>query len=239
MTTTTTTAVATSGTDAATRAQLTAGVIAGPLFITTALLQAGLRPGFDLTRHPISLLSLGDLGWIQIVNFIVAGTLLIVFSLGLARRLRPGAARLWAPILFAIGGFGMILGGVFPPDAALGFPVGAPEGIPPSLSFHGLMHAVAPPVAFTAIVAGIAVAARRIWLDGHRGAAVLSWIAAGVCFVLSLPGWPLFSILLLVAVGIGLGWVCGYAIWLLRTDAALRPRTASGTQRTEVRGTAR
>ena len=48
---------------------LACGIAAGPLFLTVGLTQAFLRDGFDLSRHPLSLLSLGDLGWVQIANF--------------------------------------------------------------------------------------------------------------------------------------------------------------------------
>ena len=33
----------------------------------------------------MSLLSLGDLGWIQITNFVVSGLLLVAFGVGVAR----------------------------------------------------------------------------------------------------------------------------------------------------------
>ena len=45
-----------------TRALLAAGVVAGPLFYVMVGIQALTRPGFDIRRHPLSLLSLGDLG---------------------------------------------------------------------------------------------------------------------------------------------------------------------------------
>ena len=71
---------------------LACGVVAGPLFIAVALLQALTRQGFDLGRHPLSLLSLGELGWIQITNFVVAGLLTVAFAVGLRRVLHPGRA---------------------------------------------------------------------------------------------------------------------------------------------------
>ncbi len=37
--------------------------------------QAFTCPGFDLRRDAISILSLGDLGWIQVANFVVSGRL--------------------------------------------------------------------------------------------------------------------------------------------------------------------
>ena len=202
------------------RILLLAGLIAGPLFVATAALQAALRDGFDLGRHPISMLSLGDGGWIQIANFIVAGLLLMAFAVGLRRRLRPGVASRWAPILFALCGIGLIIGGAFPPDPALGFPVGAPEGILETLSFAGTVHAVAPPLAFTSLVVGIVVAGRRIAKDGHGALAVASWVIAPLCFLLSLPFWPASSITLFIAVTLGLGWVSAYAAGLLRAGAA-------------------
>ena len=63
-----------------TRALLVCGVVAGPLYVVVALLQVLFRDGFDLGRHPLSLLSLGELGWIQITNFIVGGLLAVGFA---------------------------------------------------------------------------------------------------------------------------------------------------------------
>ncbi|HEV2894210.1 MAG TPA: DUF998 domain-containing protein, partial [Actinomycetota bacterium] len=56
---------------------LACGIVAGPLFLAIGLTQAFTRDGFDLSRHPLSLLSLGDLGWVQIANFVVTGALFI------------------------------------------------------------------------------------------------------------------------------------------------------------------
>lgn len=66
---------ATTGATPATRTLLNCGVIAGPLFLVVAFLHAFSREGFDLKRHPFSMLSLGDLGWIQIANFVSVGLL--------------------------------------------------------------------------------------------------------------------------------------------------------------------
>jgi len=73
---------------------LGAGIVAGPLFVITAGVQAATREGFDLSHQPLSLLSLGDLGWIQITNFILAGLLSLAFAVGVGRALvsGPGAA---------------------------------------------------------------------------------------------------------------------------------------------------
>jgi hypothetical protein len=50
------------------------------------------RPGYDAWQQPISALSLGSGGWVQRVNFVVFGVLLVLSAAGwyrfLSRRLR-------------------------------------------------------------------------------------------------------------------------------------------------------
>src|SRR5688572_25237728 len=87
---------AASPTTSLTRALLAGGVIAGPLYLTVGLAQALTRPGFDLSRHALSLLSNGDLGWIHVTNLIVSGLLVIGAAVGLRRSLTAGRARTWA-----------------------------------------------------------------------------------------------------------------------------------------------
>lgn len=76
-----------------TRALLAWGVVAGPVFVAVAAAQVLIRTGFDPARHPLSLLSLGDAGWVQITNFILAGVLFAVASIGMCRALRRGRVR--------------------------------------------------------------------------------------------------------------------------------------------------
>lgn len=206
-------------TDPMTRTLVTAGAVAGPLFVVVALVQVFTREGFDLTRHPLSLLSLGDLGWVQITNFIVAGVLMLAFAVGTRRSLGAGPARRWAPILFAVYGIGLVLGGAFTADPALGFPLGTPDGYPTEWTFHGTVHAFAPPLAFLALVAVTFVVARRLTWEGHRGYAVWSRVIGITCLVLCMPFGPGASVRLFVGVALGFAWITAYAISLLRTRA--------------------
>ena len=91
MTNSTSTATASaSPSTTSTRLLLGAGVVAGPIFVVTAGVQAATRHGFSLSHQPLSMLSLGDLGWIQITNFVLAGLLSLAFSMGVARWLATG-----------------------------------------------------------------------------------------------------------------------------------------------------
>ena len=105
-----------------TKLMLTGGIIAGPIYIIVGLAQILTREGFDMTRHPLSLMSLGDLGWIQITNFIVTGFLVLLAAIALRplaqadKRLRRGA------FLIGLYAVSVIGGGIFVTDSALGFP---------------------------------------------------------------------------------------------------------------------
>jgi len=196
------------------RRGLIAGVVAGPLFVTTAVTQILTRDGFDLTRHPISLLANGEYGWVQSANFVVAGLLSLLFAYGVAPHLRDGRGAIAGPVLFAVYGVGLIAGGVFKADPAMGFPAGAPAGYPDQLSTSSVIHAFAPPLAFLALVGVCLVLARRFAVEGDRQAAVVTLIVAVVCFLLPLPFGPLHSVRLFVAVILGFAWVTALAVRL-------------------------
>jgi hypothetical protein len=197
---------------------LLAGLVAGPIFVVVAVAQILTREGFDLGRQPMSMLSLGGLGWVQIANFIVGGVLAVAFAVGLRRILRGrGRAATWGPLLIGVYGVGLIAGGVFVPDPALGFPPGAPEGIPSQLSSHALLHAFAPPLAFLALVVACLVFARRFTGEGSRGWAACSVATAVVAFALAAPA---TSVGLFVGVIIGWLWVTALAWRFLREQPA-------------------
>src|ERR1041385_4353426 len=99
-----------------TKALLTCGIVAGPLYIVLGLIQMAIRPGFDITRHSLSLLANGDLGWIQPLNFLVTGVLLLAGAAGLKRALQSGPGYKWAPRMFELYGLGLIGAGLFRAD---------------------------------------------------------------------------------------------------------------------------
>jgi len=220
-----------------TRALLACGAVAGPLYVAVALLQVLSRDGFDLSRHPLSLLSLGDLGWIQITNFVVAGLLAVAFAVGLRRVLHPGRGGTWGPRLVGGYGVGLIAGGVFVADPALGFPPGTPAGIPDpaTWSWHGLLHAFAPPLAFLSLIVACFVLVRRFAALGQRGWAASSAATGVACLALTAwPGQDGLSVRLAVAMVIGWAWVSVLAARLL-ADPAATGSVDAGIQHTATR----
>ncbi|GIG93387.1 DUF998 domain-containing protein [Plantactinospora endophytica] len=196
-----------------TRTLLTCGVLAGPLYIVVVLLQMSTRDGFDITRHPASLLSNGTLGWIQIANFAVSGLLLVAYAIGLRRVLGPAAGRggVWGPRLVGVFGAGMVAAAVFSADPADGFPPGTPPGLPTSVTWSGMLHFLVAGIAFLAVVAACFVFARRFARAGRRGWAVFS-TATGALFlagwmsIFALAGARPANVAFAVAIGLVLVW---------------------------------
>jgi Protein of unknown function (DUF998) len=215
---------------------LACGIAAGPLFLAAWLIQALTRDGFDPRRHPLSLLSLGELGWIQIANFVVTGLLYLACAVGMWRVLHPGRSGTWGPLLVGGLGIGLILAGTFTTDPGAGFPPGAPTGAPEQLSWHGVLHEVGFAVAVVSWTAACFVLARR-------SLALKEWGWVGACLatplaVLVLASWPdpdSLSLRLVLATAIQFGFLAAVAAHLMRgppdapaaTPAARRARRPS------------
>jgi hypothetical protein len=143
-----------------TRALLTCGVVAGPLFLLVVVIQDYTRAGFDPRQHPLSMLSLGDLGWIQITNFVVTGLLDVAYALGLRRAWRHGPGGTFGPLLIGGYGLGLVCAGVFVFEPAWGYPPGSPPGLPANPGARYAMHGAAFFVVFASLVAACFVFAR-------------------------------------------------------------------------------
>ena len=206
---------------------LASGVIAGPLFVGVSLIQAFTREGFDLRRHAISMLSLGDLGWIQVANFLVSGLLTVLFAIGVWKTLRGRGTGTSGPVLIGIFGAGTLAAGLFSTDPAMGFPPGAPAGLPETLSWHAILHGVAFFVAFASLVAACFVFARRFahlrrwpW-TGYSG---LSGIAAPALVALGVANPSGAGVPFILAATVAFAWVAVLAIELLTETASRSSR---------------
>ena len=115
---------------------LSCGVVLGPLFYFVVIAQILTRTSFDISKHPLSLLSLGNAGWIQVANFILTGLLAFACAFGMKRALRSDAGGTWGPLLIGTYGLGMVVAGIFPPDPLPGFPPDALATIPAQMSEH-------------------------------------------------------------------------------------------------------
>lgn len=202
-----------------TRTLLYGGIVGPVLFVGTILVAGATRPGYDPMRHYVSLLSLGDGGWVQVANFVLSGGLIAAFGIGLGRIWRRRGAGPWIAWIVVAVGVALVWDGIFPTDPAQGYPPGsqgpAPDaifGIPSNPTWHALLHFLGSVVTFVGLAAAGVLTARRgtRW----RGPAAKAWT---ICSVLT-------AAIVLVA------WVSGFVTSGL--DGA--PATAGLLQRISV-----
>jgi len=207
-------------TSTSTRPLLGAAIVSAPLWAAVSLAQAATREGFDLTRHPLSMLSNGDLGWLQITNFVLAGLLAAAGAAGLHRVLHGTPGGTWAPRLVLVYGAGMIAAGAFAMDPGQGFPSGTPSGAPEALSWHGYGHMAAGTIAFTALIAACYVLGHHFSRTGHRGAATASRVAGTALLIgngWAMTGGQYGSLTLAVGALTAMLWISAVAARYLRT----------------------
>jgi hypothetical protein len=109
------------------------------LFIVMFLIQGAIREDYTPLRFPISSLSIGTLGWIQITNFIISGTLIFLFAFGLRQATLLIKGSLWISRLIGAVGLGLIGAGIFSSDPVFGYPITSPLAIA-QFTVHGHLH---------------------------------------------------------------------------------------------------
>lgn len=210
---------------AITRSMLGWGVVAGPFYLVFGVLLALTRDGFELSRHALSLLTLGAGGWLQILNFTLTGIMVGVAGWGLLRALDKRGAG----IAVIVAGAAILLAGVFRPDPVDGFPAGAEEAV----SVSGMLHLALGAVEFVAFAVAASLLARLFVTRAEPAGATWSRIAAVVITLAFAVGAALSSgpagvALLWLAVVVGFAWLLTASMWGYRTvphpDLARRPQ---------------
>lgn len=195
------------------RALLFAGIAAGLLFFIVPTIEVFRRPGFDIQRHAISMLSLGDGGWVMKAVFIVCGLLTLMCALGIYMELARGWVRFAAPLLIGAYGLGLILAGVFDAPAGLGFPPGTPQDQAPVMTPSAILHSVAFMVAFSALIASCFVFALYFLHVQQTIWAVISLVAG-----IALPALIGLGISMTMAPGIAFYWAAMLGwLWFVAT----------------------
>lgn len=209
-----------------TKILLACGVVAGPLFVGTFLVEGASRAGYDPLRHPVSSLALGNHGWMQTANFLVAGLLTTGFAVGLRRTLGPPKGSRWGPLLVGAWAVGLLGAGIFVTDPVSGYPVGTTDQLVRH-TWHGALHDLFSLPGFVALLACCLVFGRWFAGRGERGWAIYSTasgVVFGVMFVLASAGFgqteglaDLAGLLQRVAVAVGFGWLTLLAVRCLRS----------------------
>jgi hypothetical membrane protein len=171
-------------------AALAAAGIAGPvMFAVVALVQRLLRSEHRLVALPISALAAGPSGWVQDVNFLVFGSLMIVYAIGLHLGVRPSWVGVVGLAFLVLSGVGLVWAGLFPATDATG-----------TFQDDRVLHIVSFPVTFLSAAIGLIVMSRRMARDPRWQSVATYALATGIAMLVLLlaggglvrpPGAPL------------------------------------------------
>ncbi len=135
------------------------GVVGPAGFVAVFLVLGVVKPGYDARARFVSEGSIGELGWIQIVNFVVFGTMLLAFAAALWNSYGNEASGRTGAGLMAAVGAGLILAGVFVTDPGTKI-----------VSRHGLVHVIASMVVFGGLMLACLAFAWRLHANGRFAA---------------------------------------------------------------------
>lgn len=210
------------------RLLLLCGAIGPLFFIVVFLIEGATRANYDPMRYAISSLSVGEYAWIQIANFLITGSLILAFAIGLRRALRGPSGSVWGPLLVGLLGIGLIGSGIFVTDPLNGYPPGTPL-IPIERTIHGILHDLFGIPVFLGLPITCFVFARFFTRQGERSWAWysrLSGIAMFAEFFVARLGFRLlptypdlaanFGLLQRITITIGFAWLTLLAVYFLK-----------------------
>lgn len=149
------------------------GMVGATLFVLLFTLEGWYRPDYEPLKMFVSALALGARGWIQIFNFMIFGTLLFVFSQGVAVEFPNGKASRGGLIIFRTLAICYFLSGPFVMD-----PANTPTN---QMTFHGTMHGICGGIIFTLMPISCFVFLRRFREDPNWQ--FLQWWTLGLGFI--------------------------------------------------------
>ena len=200
---------------------LFAGVAAALLFFIVPTIEVFRRPAFDISRHAISMLSLGEGGWKMKAVFAVSGVLTFACAVGMFGALGRGWAGIAALLLIGAYGVGLVRAGIYDAPAGLGFPAGTPLDQQPVMTREATLHSVAFMVAFGGLTLACFALGTHFLLEEQLALGVAS-LTAG----LALPGVLAFGVSSKIAPGVAFYWA-GMLGWLWLAITALHLAKAS------------
>jgi hypothetical protein len=154
-----------------------AGMLGAVLFVSVFTVLGSLDPAYSSTRMFVSELSLGPHSWVQILNFVLTGTLVLAFGRGLAAHFSAGAASRAGPALVQGIGVSLIASGPFTTD---------PSAMFDQTSTHGVVHGIFGALVFTFAPLSCFVFYRRFRSDPVWRPLAGWTLAAGVVLTLGI-----------------------------------------------------
>lgn len=164
-------------TEPAKNRMLACGPVGAFFFVFLFLTQGFLLNDYDAMRYPVSSLVLSENGWVQILNFLVTGALMLIFSFGIRsqHKFLRNSKNFW--LLVMLTGIGLTGAGVFPTDPVFGYPGHLPLRVA-QFTFTGHMHDLFSLLVFVCLSWACFVSAKSYSAEGQHYFASYSRITA-------------------------------------------------------------
>lgn len=199
-------------------------------FLIIFLVQGFLRNDYNAMRNPVSSLSLTEDGWIQVLNFLITGILILIFSFGIRTQYKFLHNSKKIALLVLLTGIGLTGAGVFSTDPVFGYPPHQPLRVA-QFTFTGHMHDLFSLLVFVSLPWACFVAVKSYTLKGRRHFAIYSRLTAIfilLTFLLAGAGFKQTPVLVDVAgllqrlsIAGGCGWLAALGISLLLSNKRL------------------
>lgn len=209
-----------------TKILLSCGIIGSLLFVSLFITEGATRANYNPYHHPVSSLSIGVSGWIQILNFITSGLLFIAFAVGLKRSIKHfkniGAS------LIGIVGIGLIGAGFFTTDPVYGYPENQPLLLA-QYTLHGHLHDLFSILVFICLPWACLVFRKYFITQSQFGLAkyctftaisvLVTFFLAGIGFKQAPYLVNFAGIFQRLSIIIGCLWICVFALYLLKPNS--------------------
>ncbi|HKH59673.1 MAG TPA: DUF998 domain-containing protein [Flavitalea sp.] len=206
------------------KACLIGGIWGSLSFVILFLAQGAIRPQYNPFRHPVSSLSIGHSGWVQIINFIFTGSLIVAFSVGLNKSSHVLDRSVWIPRLIGLAGVGLIGAGIFVSDPVYGYPSTVPFHVR-QYTIHGHLHDLFSLFFFICLpIACFKSYARFLLMDKKVSAlcALIFGLSMCVAFICASIGFKqvksfvsIAGMFQRLAITLGLGWIVVLGVGVL------------------------
>jgi hypothetical membrane protein len=148
-----------------------AGIIGPVWFVTLVITQGIVQPDYSHIAMPISALTAWPAGWIQRLNFYVAGTLMAAFTIGVHHAIQPTRSGLVGIVLLLASCIGVFLAGLFPWVSVDGVPTETPQ------------HVVAAVLSFFSASTGLILLSGRMSADSRWHTLSAYVLATGIAML--------------------------------------------------------
>ncbi len=178
-----------------------AGIVGPILFAVVLVIASSLRwiasflgwPGYKPYQHYVSELGVGPFAYLQNLNFIVFGVLMVAFAGGLWHGMpKEGNLKVGA-FLVGVFGLSLVFMGLSPMDPSTPSELGAA----PEAKAGGIVHLLAFVIAFGSVIPACFIFAKGAWQNDrsqrYGNYSLLTGVAATFFYLMILVIWPMID----------------------------------------------